>query len=120
MQTDVKFNAFTVEYSSASRAIQFDVSDGVCDCWQTDQQTSAEVTFQIVLLDQNDEVPMFYDTDQAVVPENSPPGTFVAVVSAVDADATRPNNQVIARLPVGLVRSPHRWLVQTPPGPTAR
>ncbi|XP_043205387.1 DE-cadherin-like isoform X2 [Amphibalanus amphitrite] len=60
----------------------------------TDQQTSAQVTFQIVLEDRNDNVPTFYDADQAVVPENSVPGTFVAVVSAVDGDATRPNNQV--------------------------
>ncbi|XP_037090978.1 DE-cadherin-like [Pollicipes pollicipes] len=60
----------------------------------TDQRTRAEVTFEIRLRDKNDEIPIFYGTDRAMVPENSPPGTFVEVATAVDGDSTSPNNQV--------------------------
>ncbi|XP_037090914.1 DE-cadherin-like [Pollicipes pollicipes] len=60
----------------------------------TDQQTGTEVTFRIALEDKNDEVPIFYDTDRVTVTENSPPGTYVAVTTAIDRDGTPPNNQV--------------------------
>ena len=61
---------------------------------QTEQQTGAEVTFRVALEDRNDEVPIFYDTDRVTVTENSPPGTYVTVTTAVDADGTPPNNKV--------------------------
>ena len=64
---------------------------------QTDQQTGAEVTFRIDLLDSNDEVPIFYGIDPVTVPENSEPGTHVAVATAIDKDGTPPNNQVRER-----------------------
>ncbi|XP_043236819.1 neural-cadherin-like isoform X1 [Amphibalanus amphitrite] len=60
----------------------------------TEQQTGAEVTFRVALEDRNDEVPIFYDTDRVTVTENSPPGTYVTVTTAVDADGTPPNNKV--------------------------
>ena len=52
------------------------------------------MTFRIDLLDSNDEVPIFYNTDPVTVPENSEPGTYVAKTSAIDKDGTAPNNQV--------------------------
>ena len=58
----------------------------------------AEVTFRIDLEDANDEVPIFYGIDPVTVPENSEPGTHVAVATAIDKDGTPPNNQVCAAL----------------------
>lgn len=59
------------------------------------QQLASEATVFIMLVDVNDEIPLFTEREQETVLEGEPIGTKVTQVKAIDKDGTFPNNQVI-------------------------
>ncbi|KAK0161393.1 hypothetical protein PV327_009868 [Microctonus hyperodae] len=58
----------------------------------------AETTVHIIVLDVNDNIPLFRELKKGSVFENEPPGTPVMQVRAIDADGTEENNQVTYEL----------------------
>ncbi|CAK9816387.1 CadN [Anthophora quadrimaculata] len=58
------------------------------------QQLASEATVYIVLVDVNDEIPLFTEREQETVLEGEPVGSKVTQVNAIDKDGTVPNNEV--------------------------